>query len=102
MARTDRSHPFFSRTKPEHLQLLRDVLLTYCMYDFDLGLHLQRKIKKGNHITGYVQGMSDFISVLCVILRSEVDIFWCLVGLMEIVVFLFYYDESRNDNIFAA
>lgn len=30
--------------------------------------------------------MSDFISVLCVVLENEIDIFWCFVGLMDIVV----------------
>ncbi|KAL3118509.1 hypothetical protein niasHT_000274 [Heterodera trifolii] len=78
VARTDRSHPFFSRTNPENLHLLRDLLMTYCMYDFDLG---------------YVQGMSDFLSVLCVVLEREVDIFWCFVGLMEFVHKNFELDQ---------
>jgi hypothetical protein len=41
------------------------------MFDFDLG---------------YVQGMSDFLSPILVIINDEVDTFWCFVGLMKIVV----------------
>ncbi|KAF7637101.1 Rab-GAP TBC domain-containing protein [Meloidogyne graminicola] len=78
VARTDRSHPFFNQSKPKHLELLHDLLMTYCMYDFDLG---------------YVQGMSDFLSVLCVVLRKESDIFWCFVGLMEHVHKNFELDQ---------
>lgn len=37
VSRTDRSHPFFSRTRQENLKMLRDILMTYCMFDFDLG-----------------------------------------------------------------
>uniref|UniRef100_A0A914KWA1 TBC1 domain family member 15 n=3 Tax=Meloidogyne TaxID=189290 RepID=A0A914KWA1_MELIC len=78
VARTDRSHPYFNQSKPKHLELLHDLLMTYCMYDFDLG---------------YVQGMSDFLSVLCVVLRKESDIFWCFVGLMEHVHKNFELDQ---------
>uniref|UniRef100_A0A915E2X4 Rab-GAP TBC domain-containing protein n=1 Tax=Ditylenchus dipsaci TaxID=166011 RepID=A0A915E2X4_9BILA len=56
VARTDRSHPFFHRSQPANLQLLKDILMTYCMYDFDLG---------------YVQGMSDFISPVLVTMENE-------------------------------
>jgi hypothetical protein len=78
VARTDRSHPFFDRTQPANLQLLKDILMTYVMYDFDLG---------------YVQGMSDFLSPLLVVLENEVDAFWCFVGLMERVHKNFEMDQ---------
>lgn len=32
---------------------------------------------------GYVQGMSDYMSVLLYVLGNEVDAFWCFVGLMH-------------------
>lgn len=41
------------------------------MYDFDLG---------------YVQGMSDFLGPLMIIMDDEVDAFWTFVGLMKRVV----------------
>ncbi|KAI1726786.1 rab-GTPase-TBC domain-containing protein [Ditylenchus destructor] len=79
VARTDRSHPFFHRSQPANLQLLKDILMTYVMHDFDLG---------------YVQGMSDFISpVLVVMDGNEVDTFWCFVGLMEKVHKNFEMDQ---------
>lgn len=50
---------------------MRDLLMTYCMYDFDLG---------------YVQGMSDFLAPIMVVMNDEVDAFWAFVGLMKRVV----------------
>ena len=37
VARTDTSHPFFHRSKPQKLRMMKDILMTYVMYDFDLG-----------------------------------------------------------------
>ncbi|KAE9555787.1 hypothetical protein FO519_001001 [Halicephalobus sp. NKZ332] len=78
VTRTDRTHPFFNREKQEHLVMLKDILMTYVMYDFDLG---------------YVQGMSDFLSPLLVIMEDEVDTFWCFVGLMNRVHRNFEMDQ---------
>lgn len=36
--------------------------------------------------TGYVQGMSDLLSPILVIMENEVDAFWCFAGLMERMV----------------
>lgn len=71
VARTDRSHPFFSRSNDKNLKLLKDILTTYVMYDFDLG---------------YVQGMSDILAPILLVMENEVDAFWCFVGLMDRVV----------------
>ena len=37
VSRTDRSHPFFAGDGNKYIDLLQDVLMTYVMYDFDLG-----------------------------------------------------------------
>ncbi|XP_052808211.1 TBC1 domain family member 15-like [Mya arenaria] len=68
VTRTDRTHKFFEGEGNPNLQVLNDILLTYCMYNFDLG---------------YVQGMSDLLSPILVVMENEVDAFWCFAGLME-------------------
>ena len=35
--RTDRTHPFFAGDGNRNVELLQDILMTYIMYDFDLG-----------------------------------------------------------------
>ena len=37
VTRTDRTHKFFEGECNPNLQVLNDVLMTYCMYNFDLG-----------------------------------------------------------------
>lgn len=69
--RTDRIHPFFEGDNNANLCLLNDILMTFVMYNFDLG---------------YVQGMSDLLSPILILLSTEVDAFWCFVGLMDRVV----------------
>ncbi|XP_073696874.1 TBC1 domain family member 17 [Garra rufa] len=68
--RTDRQNSFFSGNENPGLTLLHDVLMTYCMYNFDLG---------------YVQGMSDLLSPLLFVTQNEVESFWCLTGFMDLV-----------------
>ncbi|XP_056609721.1 TBC1 domain family member 17 [Triplophysa dalaica] len=68
--RTDRQHSFFSGNENPGLALLHDVLMTYCMFNFDLG---------------YVQGMSDLLAPLLFVTQNEVESFWCLTGFMELV-----------------
>ena len=69
--RTDRTLPFFAGENNMNLQLLYDILMTYVMYNFDLG---------------YVQGMSDLLSPILFVMSDEVDAFWCFVGFMDKVV----------------
>lgn len=69
--RTDRTHPFFAGDNNPNLIVLQDILMTYVMYNFDLG---------------YVQGMSDILAPLLLLLGNEVDSFWCFVGFMEKIV----------------
>uniref|UniRef100_A0A8C8DK03 TBC1 domain family member 15 n=1 Tax=Oryzias sinensis TaxID=183150 RepID=A0A8C8DK03_9TELE len=68
--RTDRHNTFFSGNDNPGLTLLHDVLMTYCMYNFDLG---------------YVQGMSDLLAPILFVTQNEVESFWCLTGFMDLV-----------------
>lgn len=69
--RTDRTHPYYAGDNNPHLEQLYDILMTYVMYNFDLG---------------YVQGMSDLLSPILFLMDNEVDAFWCFVGFMNKVV----------------
>jgi len=69
--RTDRTHPYFAGDNNPHLGQLHDILMTYVMYNFDLG---------------YVQGMSDLLSPILFLMENEVDAFWCFVGFMNRIV----------------
>uniref|UniRef100_A0A8C7N6I2 TBC1 domain family member 15 n=1 Tax=Oncorhynchus kisutch TaxID=8019 RepID=A0A8C7N6I2_ONCKI len=69
--RTDRTNTFYEGQDNPGLILLHDVLMTYCMYDFDLG---------------YVQGMSDLLSPILYVMEDEVDAFWCFVSFMDQMV----------------
>ncbi|XP_028285886.1 TBC1 domain family member 15 [Parambassis ranga] len=66
--RTDRTNRFYEGIDNPGLALLHDILMTYCMYDFDLG---------------YVQGMSDLLSPVLYVMENEVDAFWCFVSFMD-------------------
>uniref|UniRef100_A0A1A7X1Y0 TBC1 domain family member 15 n=1 Tax=Iconisemion striatum TaxID=60296 RepID=A0A1A7X1Y0_9TELE len=66
--RTDRTNRFYEGLNNPGLTLLHDILMTYCMYDFDLG---------------YVQGMSDLLSPILYVMENEVDAFWCFVSFMD-------------------
>ena len=41
---------------------------------------------------GYVQGMSDLLSPILVVMENEVDAFWCFAGIMERMVGLITVD----------
>uniref|UniRef100_A0AAY5KCM9 Rab-GAP TBC domain-containing protein n=1 Tax=Esox lucius TaxID=8010 RepID=A0AAY5KCM9_ESOLU len=69
--RTDRTNRFYEGIDNPGLVLLHDILMTYCMYDFDLG---------------YVQGMSDLLSPVLYVMENEVEAFWCFVSYMDQMV----------------
>ncbi|OQV22504.1 TBC1 domain family member 15 [Hypsibius exemplaris] len=80
--RTDRTHPFFEG-KSTALKVMNEILLTYCMYNFDLG---------------YVQGMSDLLTPLMLVMDGdEVDAFWTFNGLMERITHNFDMEKLMKE-----
>ncbi|XP_039014783.1 TBC1 domain family member 17-like isoform X2 [Hibiscus syriacus] len=68
VVRTDRSLSFYDGDDNANVRLLRDILLTYSFYNFDLG---------------YCQGMNDLLSPILFVMEDESESFWCFVALME-------------------
>lgn len=77
--RTDRTEEFFAGDDNPNLDLLQDILMTYVMYNFDLG---------------YVQGMNDLLAPILCIMQNEQDSFWCFVGYMKRVYSNFDIDQA--------
>ncbi|CAL4077272.1 unnamed protein product, partial [Meganyctiphanes norvegica] len=77
--RTDRNHPFYEGEHNANVALLHDILMTYVMYNFDLG---------------YVQGMSDLLAPILYVTQNEATAFWCFVGYMDMVYRNFDMDQS--------
>lgn len=78
VVRTDRTLDPFKDDQSPYLTLLREILLTYTFYSFDVG---------------YVQGMSDLLSPILLVLDNEVHTFWCFVGMMETMEANFHRDQ---------
>ncbi|XP_046400204.1 TBC1 domain family member 17 isoform X2 [Ischnura elegans] len=76
--RTDRTIPYFEGNDNPNLKILYNILMTYVMYNFDLG---------------YVQGMSDLLSPILYLMEKEEDAFWCFVGFMNKVSKNFAKDQ---------
>ncbi|KAE9602298.1 putative Rab-GTPase-TBC domain-containing protein [Lupinus albus] len=68
VVRTDRSLAFYEGDDNPNVNVLRDILLTFSFYNFDLG---------------YCQGMSDLLSPILFVMGDESEAFWCFVALME-------------------
>ncbi|KQK00976.1 TBC1 domain family member 15 [Brachypodium distachyon] len=68
VVRTDRAVPFYEGDDNRNVVVLRDILLTYSFYNFDLG---------------YCQGMSDFLAPILHVMEDESESFWCFASLME-------------------
>lgn len=67
--RCDRLHPFYA-DEPQNLAKLSDLLITYMMYDFDIG---------------YVQGMSDLAGPILYMYNGDlVKAFWIFVEVMKL------------------
>lgn len=83
VSRTDRTHPFYEGENNPNLQMLHDILMTYCMYNFDLG---------------YVQGMSDLLSPILVVMQNELDAFWCFAGWLDNIGVNFELEQQGMKN----
>ncbi|KAG7533958.1 Small G protein signaling modulator 1/2 Rab-binding domain [Arabidopsis thaliana x Arabidopsis arenosa] len=68
VVRTDRAFEYYEGDDNLHVNSMRDILLTYSFYNFDLG---------------YCQGMSDYLSPILFVMEDESESFWCFVALME-------------------
>lgn len=79
VSRTDRTHEFYEGANNKYVEMLYDILMTYCMYNFDLG---------------YVQGMSDLLSPILLVMENEADAFWCFVGFIKRVASNFDMDQQ--------
>ncbi|KAH7444094.1 hypothetical protein KP509_02G064400 [Ceratopteris richardii] len=79
VVRTDRSFEFYAGDDNSNIMTLRDILITYSFYNFDLG---------------YCQGMSDFLSPILYVVRDESEAFWCFVSLMEHMAPNFHRDQN--------
>ncbi|KAK4854105.1 hypothetical protein QYF36_018939 [Acer negundo] len=87
VVRTDRALTFYDGDDNPNVNLLRDTLLTYSFYNFDLG---------------YCQGMSDLMSPILFVMRDESESFWCFVQLMERLGPNFNRDQSgMHSQLFA-
>ncbi|XP_056629757.1 TBC1 domain family member 16 [Diorhabda sublineata] len=73
VVRTDRGNPFFAGDNNPNLQIMKNILLNYAIYNSGLG---------------YTQGMSDLLAPVLYELQDEVAAFWCFVGLMQRAVFV--------------
>lgn len=79
VVRTDRSFPYYAGDENPHVTILRDILITYSFYNFDLG---------------YCQGMSDFLSPILYVIEDESESFWCFSSLMEHLAPNFHRDQN--------
>ncbi|WOL05139.1 RabGAP/TBC domain-containing protein [Canna indica] len=87
VVRTDRSIAYYEGDDNPNVTILRDILLTYSFYNFDLG---------------YCQGMSDLLSPILYVMEDESESFWCFVALMERLGPNFNRDQSgMHSQLFA-
>lgn len=79
VVRTDRTIPFYEGDDNKNVDILRDILVTYSFYNFDLG---------------YCQGMSDLLSPILHVVVEESEAFWCFAALMERMAPNFHRDQA--------
>ncbi|GAB6026026.1 hypothetical protein CHUAL_012237 [Chamberlinius hualienensis] len=82
VVRTDRSHPFFAGDNNPNVEIMKNILLNYAVY---------------NPSIGYTQGMSDILAPILIEIRKESETFWCFVGLMQRTIFISSPTDSDMD-----
>lgn len=79
VVRSDRSHPFYADNST-NLSNLTTLLMTYMMYDFDIG---------------YLQGMSDLAAPILYVFKGDlVKSFWVFVEVMKLFRRNFEYSQK--------
>jgi len=68
VCRLDRTIGIFQEDNSPYLVMLNDILLTYAIYNADVG---------------YCQGMGDLLTPIVDVMRDEVISFWCFAAIME-------------------
>ncbi|XP_016839631.1 TBC1 domain family member 16 isoform X1 [Nasonia vitripennis] len=68
VVRTDRGNPYYAGEDNPNIEVMKNILLNYAVY---------------NACLGYTQGMSDLLSPLLAELNDEQEAFWCFAGLMQ-------------------
>lgn len=68
VVRTDRGNPYYAGEDNPNIEIMKNILLNYAVYNARLG---------------YTQGMSDLLAPLLAELNSEIEAFWCFAGLMQ-------------------
>ncbi|KAG5347202.1 TBC16 protein, partial [Acromyrmex charruanus] len=68
VVRTDRANPYYAGEGNPNVEIMKNILLNYAVYNCRLG---------------YTQGMSDLLAPLLAELNSEIEAFWCFAGLMQ-------------------
>ena len=101
VARTDQSVEFFQMSGPidpnkplrytidanPNLATLRCILMTFTMYDFELGISFSSiECIYTSTDVGYVQGMNDLCSPILETIQDEAESFWSYVGFMKRMV----------------
>lgn len=82
VARTDRRQPFYAEEDGPNCRTLREMLITYTFYDFDIG---------------YVQGMSDLLAPIYAVMQEKTAAFWCFVNLMKRMVRIARFDDGSRE-----
>lgn len=82
--RTDKTHEFLAGNDNANLARMQDILMTYLMYNFNLG---------------YIGGMSDLLAPILCLVQDEVESFWCFAGFMRKISDNFAIDQTDMNQL---
>lgn len=83
VVRTDRSNPFFAGDNNDNIDKMKRILTNFALYCPSMG---------------YTQGMSDLLAPLLIEIKSEVQTFWCFVGMMRFTHFVCSPKDTDMDH----